>query len=692
MMLLRIGLRNLWAHKFKTLTVGALLTLGTVLIVVGGGVITAIERAAEVTVVNALTADFQLYNSKSKDRFQFGGSDDGFEPDLEPIDDFPRVADLLGRVPNVAAVVPMGVDRAVNSIPSRLEGLLADLRRAVVDKDAKRIEALKWHVRDNILSLDRQLADLKDAVDMDAHSEHFGEDRKALERAKADEFWRAFDKDPLGSLEFLDNSVGPLALPADTVYLKYIGTDTDLYQRTFDRLKIVEGTLIPKGGRGFLFNKGFYERVLKNRVAHRLDDIRKELEGRSMAECGPCRVMIRDNVKQASLLTFDLAPYSKDHVAATLRAELKSDQKDLLELLKAFLQMDDRSFERRYQLFYSVIAPHIPLYKVKVGDTFVIAGVSKRGFLRRVPVKVFGVFQFKGLEDSLYANQFNIIDIMSFRDLYGQETPQWLKEQALLKKKMQVADLSTKAQAELLFEKPGALVDSSSSSIPVKEDDLRGIGAEREKLARRIYSRREIWSGPVMNIAVKLRDSRLREQTMAAVRAVIARDHLGLTAIDWRVASGPMGNLLRIVRLVLLFAVLTILMVAVIIISNTILMTTLERVPEIGAMRAIGASPGFILRMLFVEALTAAAVFTAVGSAISCGLLAFLGRHGIKAWHDPSGFSHILFSGDRLYPTLDPFFMLVALCVISGITVLSTIYPGRVATRISPREAMAKEG
>ena len=74
----------------------------------------------------------------------------------------------------------------------------------------------------------------------------------AGEGARSDAFWEDFDKDPLGSLEFLENRIAPQAADGDLLFLRYVGTDLDAFQKTFDRMEIVDGTPVPEGQRGFL--------------------------------------------------------------------------------------------------------------------------------------------------------------------------------------------------------------------------------------------------------------------------------------------------------------------------------------------------------------------------------------------------------------------------------------------------------
>ena len=105
----------------------------------------------------------------------------------------------------------------------------------------------------------------------------------------------------------------------------------------------------------------------------------------------------------------------------------------------------------------------------------------------------------------------------------------------------------------------------------------------------------------------------LRGVSVAATEAAGKRAGLSLKAITWQQASGFIGQLVMAFQAVLVVLVLIIFLVALVIISNALVMATLQRVQEIGTLRAVGAQRRFILTMLLIESLVVAAVFAALG-------------------------------------------------------------------------------
>lgn len=691
MLLARLGLRNLWLHKAKTLIVGSILILGTTLVIVGSGLLRAVDEGMRRSLVNSVSAHIQLYSASSKDAFQLFGNFDGSMPDVGQIRDFPRLRRLLLGLDNVKTVVPMGIDFAVTTTYSILERKLAELRQAVTKRERRRVEVTRRHVRQIISVLRGELENVARVLDVERFRAQHANDLAALERAESDAFWEAFERDPLNALEFLENRVGPLALSEDLIWVRYIGTDTELFQRTFDRFEIVDGQMIPPGKRGFLFNKRIYEEMVKNKTARRLDRIKERLEaGETIATCDDCRTWIRHNVNQAASLAFQLDEDAATSVRETLERELQRKDADLVALLRDFLRMDDASFARRYALFYERVAAHIVLYTVGIGDEFVLTAFARGGgYVRKVPVKVYGTFRFRSLDRSPLAGGFNVMDMMSFRDLYGYMTKERRLEQAAIRQRIGLKEVD-RQNAEAMFEQ-GELVEEGAST---PFDALEGVdvaqGGERYTAAihERRYRKEELWDGVVLNIAVMLKDGSKLERSLAQIRELIDDKQLGLRAIDWRSASGMVGQLVSVVQAVLYGAVCVIFLVAIIIINNSLLMSAIERTREIGTMRAVGAQRGFVMRMFIVETGVLAILFGGLGALVGAIVMRVLRVVGIPATSD---FFYFLFAGPRLRPELQLEHVVLAVVLIAAVALVSTLYPAWTATRITPREAMATE-
>ena len=141
--------------------------------------------------------------------------------------------------------------------------------------------------------------------------------------------------------------------------------------------------------------------------------------------------------------------------------------------------------------------------------------------------------------------------------------------------------------------------------------------------------------------------------------------------------------------MVLYVAILIIFIVALVIINNALVMATLERVREIGTLRAIGAQRRFILAMLVIEALVVGLVFGGLGR-----------RRWARSWSASSARSasraksdvwFFFFSGPRLHPFIGTSNVVAAFVIVLLVSAFSSFYPAWLAMRVTPRQAMQED-
>ena len=163
----------------------------------------------------------------------------------------------------------------------------------------------------------------------------------------------------------------------------------------------------------------------------------------------------------------------------------------------------------------------------------------------------------------------------------------------------------------------------------------------------RSFTQEEIDGGVVLNAAVILDDPR----HIAEVTRAIEAKHLGLQVTGWLAAAGIIGQIIFGIGAILSVAMMIILLVALVIINNALLIATMDRVQEIGTMRAMGALRGFVLTMVVMETLVLSA-FAGVGGTLLARIATAL-----SAWKGiPSGghdFLVLMFGGQRLFPVFD---------------------------------------
>ncbi len=723
----QIAFRNLGAHRLKTFIVGGIIFFGAFLVVLGNSLVDSIDISMSRSVIGSVAGNIQVYNAASKDKLEVMGGMTMGDPDLAQIDDFAKLRDSIMKVPHVKAVVPMGISGALvtsgNTIDIALERLRGIVRKKLAlgdkaspseaDKSARKtldeqLDAQKNHVRQIITVLQ---GDLKNMTALVEEHAVIKEDVETIAKAASDSFWAGFDKDPLDALEYLENHLAPLAVDADLLFIRYVGTDLGSFAKSFDRMKIVDGTTVPPGKRGFLFSKFIYEDQLKLKAARRLDKIKeaKELRGETIAKSEELQRFVRENTAQVREVLLQLDALKTATFRGKLQKELglAADPKaELGGLLAKFFATDDANFQERYDFFYRELAPDLELYRVRIGDVLTIKAFTRSGYVQSVNVPVYGTFQFTGLEKSTLAGGLNLMDLVSFRELYGFLSGDKLAE---IKALHAAAGAGAKeisrenAEAELFGDgapddKPAdpdkaprhITADATPGVNPTLPDISSPLATKlrREEARGRVFPADEVQKGVVLNAAVILDDPKQMKAAITAIEAQGLKDGLKLKAITWQESAGLIGNFIGLARGVLFVAIIIIFTIALVIINNALVMATLERVREIGTLRAIGAQKRFILSMLVVEAVVIGLIFGGLGAAVGAAVVKIIGAVGIPATSDVAFF---FFSGPRLRPFLNPGSVVAAFIIVIFVATVSSFYPAWLAMRVTPRQAMQEE-
>lgn len=699
----QIAVRNLFASRWKTLIVGGIIAFGAFLVVVGTSLLDGVDRAMRGSITGSVAGHIQVYSSQSKDELEIMGSFNTGTADIAPLEEFAKVRTAVLEVPNVRAIVPMGVNNALVTSGNTVDRVLEQLRESQnrraagerSDELEERYRDQKAHARQIVDVLGGDFDNARKVTDERALA---NEDHGVMERVSSNAFWDSFDEDPYGHLEFLENRVAPLASDADMLGLQYVGTDPAMFQRAFDRMTIVDGEAIPVGQRGFLLSKYVYEEQIKLKTARGLDKLKRAHDQKQrIASDLDLQRIVRENRGGVRELLLQLDATGTDQFRERLQSHLASREQDVSTLLSEFLTTTDENIDTRYRFFYAELAPLLELYRVRIGDTLTIKAFTRSGYVQSANLKVYGTFAFKGLEQSPQAGSLNLMDLVSFRELYGFMTTERAREIEQLRAASGAKEIARDdAEAELFGARP---VDDAPTEPTEPAADTTAAAADRpaapapnsrtgrSSIADR-YDPQQLEDGIVLNAAVLVKDDRRIEETIAAIEAAGKRAGQPIKAISWQKAAGIIGQFATLMRAVLFSAVLIIFVVALVVINNALVMATLERVGEIGTLRAIGAQRRFILSMLLLESVVVGILAGAFGAAIGAIVLIVLGQTGIPATSDVMTF---FFSGRRLYPEVGAPQLTFALGLVLLVSVLSAVYPAWLAMRVSPREAMQGE-
>jgi len=690
-LLLQVSLRNLFRSRINLL-IGAIIFFYTLLLVVGGAMLDSLLGSMSRSIVGTVSGHIQLYSATSRDALSIWPTM-GNEPDLSPMREYQRIESAISQLPNVKAVVPMGINASLITSGNTVDLTLAELRGVVREEKeggkTPELEAQRQSLKEHVRQIVRVLhTDLARATEMETTEARDPAALAAVERASSDAFWQGFDEDPYAALEFLENQVAPQLPDGDLVPLRYVGTDLDGFSKSFDRMEIVDGQAVPPGRRGMLLSKFTYEQFLKLKTARRMDLIKEAVDtGTRIATDPELQRYVKQNTQQTREILLQLDPLKSEQAVRALRAFLGRSDGSLPDLLSSFFAVTDDNFQARYAFFYKEIAPLLQLYRLKVGDVLTITAFTRTGYTKSLNIPVWGTFRFKGLEKSPLAGNISLMDIMSFRELYGYLGADTSAEIQALKREGGAQAVDRTHAEEELFGSGRKVVAEATPGLIDDEKAFPGGAANlrRKDLQQRVFDQAEINRGVVLNAAVVLRDPSKLKQTLKEVRALSEREHLGVRAVSWQDAAGILGQLVSLARLVLYVAAFIIFVVAMVIINNAMMMATLRRTAEVGTMRAIGAQRPFVLTMVLSETLTLGVVFGAAGALLGAAIVGWVGSLGIRATAD---IMYFFFSGPRLYPHLSTGNVVAAMAIVMVVSVVSTLYPAFLAARVPPVRAM----
>jgi ABC-type antimicrobial peptide transport system permease subunit len=391
-------------------------------------------------------------------------------------------------------------------------------------------------------------------------------------------------------------------------------------------------------------------------------------------------------VRLSPRILYDISAGDAEVIEKELRAGLPGTQAtDLAGLLEELLKVDDANFAARYKLFYDSVAPRVQLYPFKVGDTITLTSFTQSGYLKSVNVKVYGTYAFEGLESSDLAGALSLVDLMTFRDLYGARTAALDEELVAMKKDVGATDVDRASAEAALFGGDSAVVaDVQEKAIDkVDEGSLSSKEERVRELTSGTFTQAEIDDGLALSAAVILKDPDQLWRTMGEINKI--GEPIGIQAADWQRSAGIIGQFIWVIRGVLTIALLIIFAVAIVIINNSMVMATLERVAEIGTMRAIGAKKGFVTLMIIFETSVLGLGAGGLGALVGAGFILWLHATGIPAPNDVLVF---LFAGPKLFPMVGVTNIGLALLATVVVSVAATLYPARLATRIQPVVAM----
>ncbi len=686
-LILMLAVRNVWLHRTKSLIIATLLGIGSTIMTMGLSLLEDIDETMEDSIINSVAGHFQIYSNAAKDDLAlFGGAFMGRE-DIGTVDDISKVYQALAELPEVQSVVPMGIDFGLLGRGNELDDAFDSLRKALQSNDSASVDLAIENARRQINLLK---AEVEERGKVTSDKETINDYLSAIESASQDEFWKQLANRQEETLTFLETKIAPASGEKSPVYLRSIGTDFGKFKDAFSKFRIVSGQMVPDGERGMLIAYKTREDFLKNVVARLFDKLNKMLviQKRSLRSDPEAERTAADLARQYLQIQLHIEAGELPQLRQALAAvgiPLTADSNEALTAaIQDFLKVTDDTFVQRHQVFYNEIAPLIKLYEISPGDTIVVRSYTKSGYIRNVPLKVYGIFSFTGIENSDLAGSFNLMDLISFRELYGKMSAESLQELEDLRKTSGIRQVDRASAEDDLFGDSSVIETQASQEDPAQQ----ATAAESIKIRPQIsstFAPEEINSGLALNLAVKVQRQGNLNQEQAVLEKKLAEHGLDLKVVNWKTASGFVGQFVTIIRVVLVTSVTIILLIALVIINNSLVIAVYNRIREIGTMRAMGAQKSFVMALFLAETGVMGLVGAAIGIGLSSGLLYWMRSVGIPAGHEVIEF---LFSGPRLYPNWHVDLLVGTPCAILVLAVIASVYTARYAGAVAPSEAM----
>jgi len=309
--------------------------------------------------------------------------------------------------------------------------------------------------------------------------------------------------------------------------------------------------------------------------------------------------------------------------------------------------------------------------KISIGSPVTFTNGGYVGFkIREVPLV--GVFSYKN--PGLFMNDIVIIDPQTVRKLNS----------------IQLAGSSDIELGQDLLDVLNADIDDlfgdQFSSGEYMEDDAFSIDFLRDFLKESAPIENYAETGGDWNfIIIKLKDGVSPKSFISSINKKL--EPYGISAVDWRTAAGTSAILLLLVRALFNIGVFLVAVAGVIAAINVLLISVFRRTREIGTLRTIGASDGYIRLLIYSENIIITLIAGFLG--ISGGALFFKWIKNHNIFINNSLIVSLLGGAELNFEFLPHIAaMSFAAAILLGFA--ASLYPVEMAVRIEPMAAVRK--
>lgn len=310
-----------------------------------------------------------------------------------------------------------------------------------------------------------------------------------------------------------------------------------------------------------------------------------------------------------------------------------------------------------------------------VQDSIVFMGASDSNSIVDIRVPVKGIMRYKSL-NKIWGN-YCIVDIESFREAHnyvtGADSAVELSKDE--KKLMESENLDQMFSSGDVFE---------NNAVTNENLTINDIQAKTAKITKKY----NVDEGAYNLAFIRLKQGVSLSKALKALNDSFKQKHLNVRAITWKSAVGSIGSMAVMIKGALNVFIMFIFIVAIIVIMNTLSMAALERVSEIGMMRAIGARKGFLRKMFVYETGLLSFFFGGLGILTGIILIYLLKAVNILTTNE---LLQIVYGGDKLNPMFTFADLIIGFVELGIVTILAVLYPLRVVGKIVPLDAISRD-
>jgi ABC-type lipoprotein release transport system permease subunit len=175
-----------------------------------------------------------------------------------------------------------------------------------------------------------------------------------------------------------------------------------------------------------------------------------------------------------------------------------------------------------------------------------------------------------------------------------------------------------------------------------------------------------------------------------AVSSMLSKEFKDLTVQSWNEVSPEIAMYAEFGDFMGLIYVSIILFALAFGIVNTMMMSVLERIRELGMLMAIGMNKVRVFGMIMIESIMLSITGGAVGMILSAAIVALLGRTGIDFSMWAEGFEALGYAA-VIFPevSIQDYILITVLVILTGM--IASLWPARRALKLKPVEALRHE-